>query len=85
MLFQMKIKILCEKAGLISIGVENNQIALRYPDGKLPDSLPLLDPDIRIGKTTIWLPYKKIQNWQSLLEETLEILSQFRAEQSVMI
>ena len=82
--FQMKIKILTEKAGLISISVENNQIALRYPDGKLPDPLPVLDPTIRIGKSTIWLPYKKIQNWQPLLEETLDTLRQFRTEQSVI-
>jgi transcription-repair coupling factor (superfamily II helicase) len=85
MFIQMKIKILCEKAGLKSIGVENNQIALRYPNGKLPDALTMLDPNIRIGKTTIWLPYKKIHNWQSLLEETLKVLNQYRTEQSVMI
>jgi transcription-repair coupling factor (superfamily II helicase) len=82
--FQMKIKILTEKAGLISIGVENNQIALRYPDGKLPDPLPVLDPTIRIGKSTIWFPYKKIQNWQGLLEETLETINHFHSEQSVI-
>jgi transcription-repair coupling factor (superfamily II helicase) len=74
MFFQLKVKILAEKAGLASVSIENGQIALRYPEGTLPQPLDNLDPAARVGKTTVWLPYAALNNWVDILVETLQYL-----------
>jgi len=51
LLYQLKIRLLAERAGLASISSENNQFALRYPDNEIPDGLPDLGPVVRLGKT----------------------------------
>jgi transcription-repair coupling factor (superfamily II helicase) len=77
LLFQLKVKILAEKAGLVSVSGENNQVVLRYP--ALPDNAPARTfPDIpvpaRTGKNGIWLPVSELEDWQPLLLELLQKL-----------
>jgi len=71
LLYQLKLKLLAEKAGLASIGAESGQLVLRFPDGNIPESLPELGPAVRVGKTALWIPYTRLENWQ---EELLTIL-----------
>ena len=78
LLYQLKVKILAEKAGLVSVSGENGQIALRYPP--LPDgSPPRLFPDVpapaRTGKNAIWLPAGDQEDWQPMLLELLNGLA----------
>jgi transcription-repair coupling factor (superfamily II helicase) len=74
MLFQLKIKLLAEKAGLASIGAENGQLVLKFPDGITPPALPGLNAHIRVGKTSLWLPYNHLDDWREVLEDTLKEL-----------
>ncbi len=77
--FQLKMKLLAESAGLASITVESGQLALRFPDGVLPDNLPYLGENVRVGKFALWLPYTGAMNegmndWSDPLIETLHKL-----------
>lgn len=72
LLFQMKVKILAEQSGLAAVNVENGQIALRYRDELPPTNLPLIDPRIRVGKTTIWFSYNLQDDWQNDLVMLLD-------------
>jgi transcription-repair coupling factor (superfamily II helicase) len=72
--FQLKVKILAERAGLASITSENGQLVLRYPEGKMPHQFIDLNPAISIGKTALWLLHKNHPNWAELLYDTLESL-----------
>lgn len=74
LLFQVRIKLMAEKAGLASVTGEANQLVLRYLDGVLPESLPELGPHARVGKIAIWLPYASIADWPTKLVELLERL-----------
>ena len=42
-------KLLAESAGPASITVESGQLALRFPDGVLPENLPYLGENVRVG------------------------------------
>ena len=67
LLFQLKIKILAELTNISTVNVENNQIVLRFRGDELPAELPPLKPEIRIGKTALWIPYKTLPNWSENL------------------
>ncbi|MEW5871334.1 MAG: transcription-repair coupling factor [Chloroflexota bacterium] len=71
LLYQLKVKLLAERAGLASITVESGQLALRFPDNEIPAGLPDLGPRLRVGKTALWMPYSATSDW---LESLLEIL-----------
>ncbi len=76
---QLKIKLLAERAGLASITVESGQMALRFPDGALPENLPELGENVRLGKVALWLPYTirttaDVPDWIRILTETLHKL-----------
>jgi transcription-repair coupling factor (superfamily II helicase) len=75
LLFQVRIRILAERAGLISVTGEANQLVMRYPEGLMPTDLPNLGSYARIGKIAIWLPYLNIPDWPDKLIEVLETLS----------
>lgn len=75
LLTQLKIKLLAEKAGLNSITVESGQLALRFADGSIPADLPYLGAQVRIGKTALWMPIQKPDNWLARLFEILNRLS----------
>ena len=71
LLFQLKVKLRAEKAGLVSVTVESDQLVLRFPP--LPESapardLPALGPEIRTGKNAYWLPFaSRMQDWRERL------------------
>ena len=76
--YQLKLKLLAEKAGLASISGEGGQIILRYPplpDGETTRSLPELGEDIRTGKNTIWIPISETNAWSEKLLIVLQELS----------
>ena len=75
LLFQTRIRLAAEKAGLASVTMEAQQIVFRYPDGELPVDLPDLGPYARTGKVAIWMPYTHATDWQGQLVEVLERLA----------
>ncbi len=75
LMFQLQVKILAERAGLSSITSENGQLVLRYPEGKIPQNFPEINPVIRIGKSALWISYKNIPEWADMLYDTLQLLS----------
>jgi len=72
--YQLSVKLLADKAGLATIGNENNQIVLRFPTGSIPPGLPELGPHVRIGKTALWMPYLNLADWQQELVSVLKCL-----------
>ncbi len=75
--YQMRVKLLAEKVGLISIGMESRQIVLRFPaspEGTESKRLPDLGPGIRGGKNAYWCLFGRDANWQERLLELLERL-----------
>jgi transcription-repair coupling factor (superfamily II helicase) len=75
--YQMQVKMRAEKAGLVSVGMESEQIVLRYPtqaEGTEPKRLPDLGYGVRGGKNAYWCTFGKDANWQERLLETLEKL-----------
>jgi len=58
LLFQMRVKIRAQKAGLASISFEGDQLVLRFPalpEGVHDRNLPALGKDVRAGKNAYWL------------------------------
>jgi transcription-repair coupling factor (superfamily II helicase) len=77
LLYQLRIKLLAERAGAFSVSAENNLIAIRFPplaDEREQRIFPFLGADIRSGKNGLWFEYKKHPDWQSRLVEILENL-----------
>jgi transcription-repair coupling factor (superfamily II helicase) len=74
LLYQLKIKLLAEKAGLSSVSAENKQIALRFRGGETPADLSGMGGDVRVGKTALWFPYSVKENWEEELEAILQSL-----------
>jgi transcription-repair coupling factor (superfamily II helicase) len=78
LLYQLKIKLLADVAGLASISSENGQLVLRFPDGELPERLPELGQSVRQGKTALWIPLNTLPDWPARLFEILERLAAYR-------
>jgi transcription-repair coupling factor (superfamily II helicase) len=74
LLFQLTIKLKAEKAGLASISNDNGQLVFRFPEQEVPSNLPNIGPNVRVGKTALWMPYKKLDDWRATLVEVLDIL-----------
>jgi len=76
LLYQLRIKALALKAGVTSIGVEDGQIVVKV-EGRLPEERirKRLGKEVRPGRRYIWLPMGKREEWQRLLEKTLEELA----------
>lgn len=84
LLFQLKIKLLAEIAGISSVTFESNQIVLRYRDEQLPPDLPPdLPPQVRIGKTALWMAYKSLTNWREDLLKLFDILMAEKVSEGV--
>lgn len=77
LIFQLKIKILAQKAGFESVTGENGQIVLRYSEGQPPQTLPNLGPIVRVGKTALWVPLREVTEWREFL---VSILARIIAE-----
>ncbi len=75
LLYQMKVKLYAEQGNISSVSVESDQIVLRFRDGAPPADLPLLNSQMRIGKTGLWMPYHSLPNWRQTLIEVLQALS----------
>jgi transcription-repair coupling factor (superfamily II helicase) len=76
LLFQLKVKLLAEKAGLVSITLENGQVVMRYPtlpDGTPKQEMPFVSTPVRVGKNALWMPFNRGNDWQ---QQVLEILNQ---------
>ncbi|GAP15083.1 transcription-repair coupling factor [Longilinea arvoryzae] len=75
LLYQMRVKLLAEKAGLASVTLENDQLVLRFPplpDGFPARNLPNLGPQARAGKNAYWLSLNgDPDGWKELLIDTL--------------
>jgi transcription-repair coupling factor (superfamily II helicase) len=71
LLYQLQVKLLAEQAGLASIVIEGQQIVMRYPEGSIPEGLPDLGPNVRVGKVALWLGFSESNVW---MEELVEIL-----------
>jgi transcription-repair coupling factor (superfamily II helicase) len=72
--YQIKIKLLAERAGLISVTVESDQIVLRYPSlpaGMPARPLPEVGGGARAGRNAYWMPVNE-STWR---EELIELLS----------
>lgn len=80
LLYQMKVKLLAQKAGLVSVTVENNQIVLRFPEEFQAGRGRFLHPAARWGKTAIWFAYTTAEQWREVL---LEILRELQHEPAV--
>jgi transcription-repair coupling factor (superfamily II helicase) len=74
LLFQLKIKILAEMTDISSVNVENSQLVLRFRDEAPPPDLPNLGPQVRIGKTALWMPYKSSPEWSENLLDLFQVL-----------
>lgn len=79
LLFQMKVKLLAEKAHLASVSIENGQIVVRYPplpEGVSQRNLPQLGNGSRSGKNAYWIPcFLEDDRWQDDLLAFLEDLA----------
>lgn len=74
LLFQLKVKLLAERAGLASITAEAGQLVFRFPEGNVPSGLPDLGSQVRAGKIALWMPYTTLEDWRDQLVEVLEKL-----------
>lgn len=81
LIFQIKAKILAEKAGLSSIGIESDQIVFRYPAQQEKMSLNeilIAGNHIRSGRNSYWFAFKKFgENWQEMVIQILLELVEF--------
>lgn len=77
LLYQMKVKLLAEQAGLSSVTAESDQIALRFREGAVPSQLPSMDHQVRVGKTALWFPFTADKDWKTSL---VAILRELRAQ-----
>ena len=75
LLFQARVKIYAQNAGLTSVTAENGQFVLRYPDGEVPEGLPDVDPRVRMGKTALWMPFSDLPDWAGSLVAVLQSMS----------
>ncbi len=78
LLFQMRVKMRAELAGLSSVSVENQQIVMRFPplpDGVPGRSMPNIGYHTRTGKNSYWMPLQVDgQDWRERLLEALSAI-----------
>jgi transcription-repair coupling factor (superfamily II helicase) len=77
LLYQMKVKLLAEKASMVSVSGEGGQIVLRFSallEGVAQRPVPYLGADVRSGKNALWMQSSS-PDWQDRLVEVLEQLA----------
>ena len=76
--FQLRIRILAEKAGIASISIESNQLVLRYPsleEGDNRRNLTNLGISVRTGRNAYWMVFDKMNfEWKDRLLDILRTL-----------
>jgi transcription-repair coupling factor (superfamily II helicase) len=80
LLYQIRVKLRAEKAGLTSVAVEGEQIVLRYPplpNGVTTRELKFVHPSARAGKNAYWMQFEESNPaWkQELLDVIDEIIA----------
>ena len=78
LLYQLKIRLLAEKIGLVSVSAESGQIVMRYPsqpEGKESRHIPDISPYGRAGKNSVWMLLAGELDWKERLETILKKLS----------
>jgi transcription-repair coupling factor (superfamily II helicase) len=84
LLYQLRVKLLADKAELASINSEGGQIILRYPplpEGETNRQLLEMGGDIRAGKNAYWMPVTENGDWR---EKLLCLLHQLTSSVSKM-
>ncbi len=79
--YQIEVKLLAEKARLASIGVEGSQIVLKFPTttkDTIDLNLPRLGKNVRIGKSSYWMPKDGKEDWKAHLLSMLRIIIEVR-------
>lgn len=76
--YQIRVKLMGEKAGLISITAEGDQLVLRYPplpEGVTTRDLPQVDPSLRAGKNAYWVQFDPdAEDWRAKLVDYLNLI-----------
>lgn len=80
--FQLRVKLLAEKAGLSQISAEAGQLVFRFPEGHPPEDLPPLGPHVRVGRAALWMPFTALEDWQTELLSVLQSLKGVEEEQA---
>jgi transcription-repair coupling factor (superfamily II helicase) len=82
--FQLRVKLLAERAGLASLNVESGQLVMRYP--QLPEgfpqrNLPVISGSVRSGKNSYWMQLNfEDASWQKDLLQVLNEVIQLSAD-----
>jgi transcription-repair coupling factor (superfamily II helicase) len=77
LLYQMRVKLRAERAGLASVSWEAGQVALKFSapaEGSDATRMPDLASDVRGGRNAYWVNFMKTENWMPRLLEVLEIV-----------
>jgi len=77
--YQMRVKLLADKAGISSVSVENGQVVMRLPNlGErfMNRQLGDLSPGIRGGKNAYWCNILNQPDWQDKLLKILEFMNE---------
>ncbi len=77
LLYQMKVKLRGEAAGIDSVSINNNQVLLSYPalpNGIKDRGLPDIDPNVRAGKNGYWVNITDLSKdeWKARLLNILQ-------------
>jgi transcription-repair coupling factor (superfamily II helicase) len=73
LLHQLELKLLAEQAGLESIFIQYNKLALGYPEGKALPQPWEFEMKVQFGESTIWLPFNPAQEgWIDKLKGILQ-------------
>jgi transcription-repair coupling factor (superfamily II helicase) len=76
--YQLRVRLLAEKAGLSAVTAESGQIVLRYPplpEDAEPRLIPDVSPEGRPGKNSIWMSLVGQAEWQDKLMRILHRLA----------
>jgi transcription-repair coupling factor (superfamily II helicase) len=73
--FQIRVKLLAERAGIQSITPENAQLVLRFPPEAADQAFPYLGEGVRVSRNAIRMGLKGNEGWRSQLVEVLERLA----------
>lgn len=75
--YQLKVKLLAETVGVVSVHSEGNQIVLKYPtlpEDAPPRVVPYAAPDVRVSKNAIRVMRPSEGDWRPRLLEVLEAI-----------
>lgn len=84
LLYQIRVKSLARKAGVLAVITESGQVKIRMPEFKGTDRFHLqrfLGNEVRVSKSAIWLPREMgTHEWQVALVQVLERLQEFEGK-----